>query len=143
VQADLVEPVLNKIQIQGFDVNVAMEGVAYTAEVYVTEGDYEGYENDSAAWTLVQTSEVMRQESAALAPLTLSNSIVVQAGSFQSFYVILTTSNIKFTNGNQEGGVYRSDDSIQFFESMGKTYPFGRTFRPRIFNSNIKYAVLS
>jgi len=74
----------------------------------------------------------------------LPQALTVSAGAKQSFYIKLEQAhNLRYTSGNNEGGVYKHDENIEFLEGIGKANAgsdgFGSTYRPRIWNGCIRY----
>lgn len=112
--------------------------------MFVKVGDYRGYESKPEDWTLVQDIEFVSEgdDKLSLLPL-LPNPIVVDAGEMVSFYLTLITPDLKYTNGNSEENIFASNEDLEFYEGVGKVFPFAGTFRPRIFNGIIRYTVLS
>jgi hypothetical protein len=119
-------------------------GAIHTAKVYTKTESYVGHERNPASWTLIQgpiNVESLREPVLTSPPL-FENPVAISAGATQAFYVTLTFSNMSYTNGHYEGNVYTSDDNLLFFEGVGKSYEFGSTFRPRIWNGNITYVTV-
>lgn len=132
------------IQIQQFEINAGDKEATLVAKVYTKAGDYRGSETRPEDWILLQDVEIISNGDPALTPLPfLSIPIVVDSGNTQSFYVTLTTSNLKYTNGNSEENIVASNLDLEVYEGVGKSYPFGNTFRPRIWNGKILYQALS
>jgi len=139
---------LKKMEVLGFDIN-ARAG-SYTAQVYTKVGGYKGYETSPAAWNLVQSVPVTSEGHDAFTPLpgfSLKNPLVIPAGEVRAFYVKLDSLNMKYTNGIKEGKVYKQDENLQFMEGVGKANNgpdntgFGSTYRPRVWNGRICYAL--
>lgn len=127
------------VVITGFDVNLT--GTA-TIEVYsITAGTtYVGNEANPAAWTLLGTAPNVVGAGAGvptLVPLTLN--VPINPAQQQGFYVTVTAGTLAYTNGTVLGSVFASNADIQFLEGIGKAYPFGATFSPRVWNGRIHY----
>lgn len=127
------------VVITGFDVNMA--GTA-TIEVYsITAGTtYVGNETNPAAWTLLGTAPgVVGAGLGVPTPVPLILSVPINPGQVQGFYVTVTTGTLAYTAGSVLGSVFASNSDIQFREGVGKAYPFGATFTPRVWNGRIHY----
>lgn len=135
----------SKLQILGFKIHTTGAG-SYNAKVYHKASDFVGSENKIGDWTLLQEANgVESQGEGTLTPLPplSSGPILLEAGSTHSFYVTLTTPYMKYTNGNSFGAMYAENEDMQFFQGNGKSYPFGGTFSPRIWNGEIIYVCCS
>lgn len=69
----------------------------------------------------------------------------VGGGTTLGIYVTLDSSDLKYTNGNELGGVYAQDDHIMLLEGTGvghyPLYSDDRFFSPRVFNGDVRYTV--
>ena len=131
---------LNDVAIQNFDCN--LDTGSWTVEVYAVTagGTFTGNETNAAAWSLIGTATVTGAGAGVPTDLGLSLAYWVSAGSTQGFYVTCSTgTGMNYTNGTTQGAVFASDSNIQFLEGVGKAYPFGSTFTPRVWNGNIHY----
>jgi len=130
------------LTVNSFDVHTA--GTALTVEVYaVTAGTtYVGNEANAAAWTLIGTATGITGAGTGLpTPLNLALGYSLNPGQPVGFYVTVTSGTLSYTNGTALGAAYASDAFMTFYEGVGKAYPFGSTFSPRIFNGNIHYGI--
>jgi len=133
---------INDVSICGFDVNLDVG--TWDLEVYgVTGGGtFVGNETNSSAWTLIGSAAgVVSNGLNAPTPLPISLMTPMTAGTTQGFYVTVTNgSGIKYTNGTTAGAVYAADSNLQILEGAGKTYPFGSTYSPRVWNGTVHYS---
>ena len=130
---------LNAIQLIGFEIHSRKAGTTVNAEVYTKTGSYKGFQTNAAAWTLIQKIAVKSNGEGLFTPLPLlPKPLVIPAGAIQAFYVTLDSADMRYTNGNNLGALYKSDNNLQFFQGVGTTYPFGSIFSPRIWNGRIK-----
>jgi hypothetical protein len=129
--------------ITGFDIHVNNTGINYTALVYTKMGSHNGSETNSAAWNLIQNvSNFEVRGIGNLTPLPLLGSpLRISANSTWAFYITLTTTGMRYTNGNVTGALYKEDDNLQIFQGTGNKYPFSTKSSPRIWNGAIKYTV--
>jgi hypothetical protein len=65
--------------------------------------------------------------------------VTISAGARRAFYVTNNSGTMAYTNGTAVGAVYAQDGFIQFLQGYGKSYPFGGTFQPRVWNGVIHY----
>jgi len=126
----------NEVVITGFDVS---PNTTTDYEIYYKVGTYLGFEGTSSAWTLLGSSTGIGPGTAIDAGIVLSQTI--PAGQTYSYYV---TSSIAsefqaYTTGNDESADIANDGNIRITEGIGIEYPFGTTYRPRIFNGRVKY----
>jgi hypothetical protein len=130
---------LQPVIITGFDVNLT--GTA-TIEVYsVTAGTtFVGNETNPAAWTLLGTvPNVVGAGAGVPTPVPLVLNVPINPAQQQGFYVTTTAGTLAYTNGTLQGAVFASNSDIQFLEGIGKAYPFGGSFTPRVWNGRIHY----
>ncbi len=126
------------VVITGFDIHLS--GSA-TVEVYaVTAGtSYVGNDANPSAWTLLGSAAVVGAGIGVPTPVPLTLNVPINPAQQQGFYVTVTTGVVQYTNGTSLGSVFASNSDIQFLEGIGKAYPFGGVFSPRIFNGRIHY----
>ena len=131
---DLV--VKNGITLTGLTVNPTGSG-AVTFEVYYRSGSYSGFENSSAGWTLIETHVgTSVTPGGYFFPLTTP---LTMAPGTHALYVTATSGSVSYTNGSSVGSIYASNNDIDFLQGIGKSYPFGSTFSPRIWNGILHY----
>ena len=130
------------LTIESFDIHTSATGL--TIEVYAVSagGTYVGNETNAAAWTLIGTATGINGAGTGVGtPLNLALGYQIQPGAPQGFYVTSTAGTLSYTNGTALGAPYASDAFLTFYEGVGKSYPFGSTFSPRIFNGVIHYGL--
>jgi len=113
-------------------------------KIYEKAGDYVGFENDEAAWNLIQEGVVTGAGPSTTTPLpNLITPLSVSAGTFHSFYIsFLANKNLIYSVGVEEGQlVAENSGEIKFFEGIGKSTEFGFSFRPRVWNGIIYYTL--
>ena len=131
---------LGDVTVNDLDVN--LDSGSWSVEVYVTSsgGSFTGNETDPSAWTLLATASVSSAGLNNVTNLGLSLGHSVSAGQTQGFYVTVNSgAGMNYTNGTSQGAVYASDANMQILEGVGKSYPFGATFTPRVWNGTIHY----
>jgi hypothetical protein len=120
-----------------FDNSVSASGMV---KVYYKAGSYMGSEAIPSAWTLIDSMMVTSAGTGMPTPIPITINIPVPMGQTYAFYVTGTgTMDVDYTNGTTEGAVYKSDANMQFKEGIGISYPFGSTYRPRIWNGTVFY----
>lgn len=131
---------LNPLSIVGFTVSPQGSGPT-TIEIYHKTGSYVGFENAATGWTLIQTSTI----TAAAQPIRVNftNPLAINAGQHAFYVTTTTTGTLNYTNGTTVGALLNSNADLQLFEGVGKSYPFGATFTPRVFNGRIIYGTAS
>ncbi len=132
--------ILDNITITDFDVH-QYAGQTGNFEVYYKTGTYNGFEGNAGAWTLLATATNITSSGLGNpTPLGLNLNLQLAPGNY-AFYVTGTNTNVHYTNGTNTNNIYAQNNEIQFFEGVGKSYPFGSTFSPRIWNGTIHYEV--
>jgi hypothetical protein len=134
----------NEVNILGFKIHSSVPNPdLINVEIYTKQGTHVGYDTNSNAWDLVDSFAgitSMGGDQPTELPL-LSQKIPVDEGETRAFYITLVNvTNMRYTNGLQSvGDVYKEDDNLQILEGYGKSYPFGSTFQPRVWNGFIIY----
>jgi MYXO-CTERM domain-containing protein len=126
------------ITIDGFDVHIATG--TQTIEVYYRAGSYSGFEGSSAGWTLAGSATVSGAGQGVATSVPIDVNLDISSGSRYAFYVTNTSGTMYYTDGGTEGSVYAQNADLFFYEGIGKAYPFGSTFRPRVWNGVIRYS---
>jgi hypothetical protein len=131
---------LNRVEIRSFDGN--LPAGTRIMEIYYRPGPYLGHETNASSWTLLGNVSVVSSGVGVPTPIPIDVQVVIPAGETYAFYVTgITGTALRYTTGTAVGAVYASDGNIEFLQGIGKSYPFGSTFTPRIFNGNIHYDV--
>lgn len=129
---------LNTVTITSFDINMSTS--PQTIFIYTHTGTMVGTETNAAAWTLVGTTAAPITGTAGTpTPVPIPVNVTINAGTTQAFYVTNNSGTMAYTNGTAVGAVYAQDANIQFLQGYGKSYPFGGTFQPRVWNGVIHY----
>lgn len=126
------------LTIDGFDVNIATG--SQTIEIYYKSGSYSGFETNSAAWTLAGSASVSGAGQGTAVTVPVDVNLSITSGQRYAFYVTNTSGTMFYTDGSTEGAVYAQNADLFFYEGVGKAYPFGSTFTPRIWNGVIRYS---
>ena len=133
---------LSNITVQDFDIN--LQTGTNSIEVYYKVGTYAGFETNGAAWTLLgSVSGLVSAGTGTPTNLGLNLSLSLTAGQTYAFYVTTTGGGapyLDYTNGTTVGALYSANGDLQIYEGVGKAYPFGGTFSPRVWNGAIRYS---
>lgn len=134
---------INAVSVAGFDVN--LDPGTWNLEIYHRAGSYVGHETNAASWTLVTTATGVASAGTNLpTPVGLTSAVAIPAGQTHSFYITVTNgTSMNYTNGTAAGAVYADDGNIRLFEGLGKSYPFGSSYSPRVWNGSVNYSVAS
>lgn len=122
-----------------FDIHTFSTGPQGVA-VYFKKGSFAGFDTDPSAWTIMASTSVNGLGFGVPTPIP-SNAVTpldILAGQTYSFYVTLISSEVYYTNGNIST---IQDANLQFIRGVGKSYPFGGLFSPRIWNGILRYSV--
>lgn len=154
------------ITVVGFDV-VTPSQEEVCVEIYSKSGSLEGFESDETAWTFLGSVSVMGQGKDALTPIPVGSfdfgeDTFIPAGETRSFYVTTQDQNLRYTaypDGTHTTGSVFVSDTIQLggpavervaapdtmelsvYTGVAKDYPFGPTWKDRMFNGNILYTL--
>lgn len=141
VMFDVVSNGLNAIEINCIESNWDPGGnISY--EIYVKSGSCIGFTNNPTAWTLHSSGTVMSAGNGNATLITLDSIIGVDCNDTVGIYLTNTggsNPNANYTNGTAVGQVYSSNNDISILEGYGKSYPFGFTYNPRVFNGTLHY----
>lgn len=145
IMFDVVSNGLNAIEINCIESNWDPGGnINY--EVYIKDGSCIGFANNSAAWSLQSSGSVLSAGNGNATLITLDSIIGIECWDTVGIYLTNTggwNPNANYTNGTSVGQVYSSDTDISILEGYGKSYLFGSTYSPRIFNGTIHYNTVS
>jgi hypothetical protein len=130
----------NTLNIYAFDMLPSSNSTNAGFEVYYKVGSYQGAETDATAWTLLQTFTNQNVITDVPHRLTLTNPLqLTGGGTTYSFYLTRTDASVRYTSTSNEYAVYVSNNDMDILEGIGKSYPFGSTFRPRMWNGTVVY----
>ncbi|MCH8554069.1 MAG: fibronectin type III domain-containing protein, partial [Schleiferiaceae bacterium] len=129
--------VINALEVTGFTVSPNGAGSG-EFEVWHRVGTYNGFENSSAGWTLVEAINIGAIPAAGQYRLNFTNPYPLTTG-IHAFYVTRVTGSVAYTNGTVAGALMNANADLEVFEGVGKVHPFGGTFNPRNFNGRIIY----
>ncbi len=115
-----------------------------TYRVYFKLGTHVGSENNSAAWTLLDTFTGVSSAGNNTPTFVDITDVVVPANTRISLYPTITTPNflgLRYTNGTGVGNTASANADLTIFEGTGNSFAFGRNFRPRVWNGTLDYTV--
>lgn len=127
-----------EITVQAFDIHT-YSSASVRVLVYTKPGTYVGFDKDISGWDLICDTTVVGQGSPnpTHIPESAVTPVVIPEGQVQAFYITLTESKIRYTNG-----IVTADDGIMTItQSAGKKYPFGDTYANRIWNGVVYYTI--
>ena len=127
------------IVIKAFDIHTYSTS-SVRVMVYTKQGTHEGFEKDPSVWTLICDTEITGAGSPkpTHVPAESVTAVSLLAGGTQAFYVTLNESKIRYTNGL----VAADDGTVTIVKSSGNRYPFGDSYRERIWNGALYYGVV-
>lgn len=110
--------------------------------IYYIQGGYEGYDTSAAAWTLAGEGVVIYNGENPPTEVPINLNLEMQAGETYGIYITSTGGTdmyAQYSSSSTEGNVYAADENLQFRIGVGKSTPWGYTYRSRIFNGRINY----
>jgi hypothetical protein len=124
------------IVVKSFDIHTYSTS-SVRVLVFTKKGTYAGFEKNRAEWTQICDTRVFGLGSPNPTPIPKEAVIpvTVAAGETQAFYVTLTESKIRYTNGI----VNADDGTLRIIQSSGNKYPFGDFYQQRIWNGVLYY----
>jgi PKD repeat protein len=130
---------VNDIIIQSFDIH--LDATTMFA-IFYKVGSYVGSETNPANWTLVDSVIVTANGQGAVTPCPIPVNITIPAGQTYGWYLTSTspTISVNYTNGTAVGNIYAQNADLQILEGVGKDWPFGATFTPRVWNGTVYYS---
>ena len=122
------------ITIESFDINIDN---SVDVEVYYKAGSYIGFETDASAWTLLGSAYCVSNGLNVPSPLAVGG-LTIPSGQTYALYITVTTgTGMNYTTLSSPP--YYTDGNLLIDNSCGKSYPFGSTFTPRLWNGTIYY----
>eukprot|EP00549_Striatella_unipunctata_P000525 CAMPEP_0118678302 /NCGR_PEP_ID=MMETSP0800-20121206/3136_1 /TAXON_ID=210618 ORGANISM="Striatella unipunctata, Strain CCMP2910" /NCGR_SAMPLE_ID=MMETSP0800 /ASSEMBLY_ACC=CAM_ASM_000638 /LENGTH=908 /DNA_ID=CAMNT_0006574129 /DNA_START=218 /DNA_END=2944 /DNA_ORIENTATION=- len=133
------------VMITSYDIHTTSKDEDEAVEIYVRPGVFYGHENSENGWKKICDTKVRAQGTGEWThvPQNTVTPIEMKPGEVWSFYVTLHSSRIRYSNGNRLGGIVSDTPQLTVFEGVGKSYKFGRTFSPRIWNGRMFFKVLN
>ncbi|MCC5916311.1 MAG: T9SS type A sorting domain-containing protein [Cryomorphaceae bacterium] len=129
----------NTLNIYAFDMLPSSSSTTAGFEIYYKVGSYQGAETDATVWTLLESFTNRNVTIDVPHRLTLTTPIQLNANTTYSFYLTRTDASVRYTSTSNEYGIYASNADMDILEGVGKSYPFGSTFRPRMWNGKVIY----
>lgn len=127
------------LDILGFDLN--LDPGSWNIEVYKKDGTWVGFDQTPGAWDLVDSNTVTSVASNVATFFDVAD-FTLDASSTTALYVTVTNGTaMNYTNGSGIGGVVVDNGELRILEGAGKSYAFGSTFAPRVWNGSIHYEV--
>ncbi len=106
----------NDISVTGFQLNVDSFSIL-NYEIYTKTDTWVGFQNNSAAWTLIGSGTVQGNGQGNASDLiSLTSPVSIATGSSTAFYTTLTTTDITYSNGTAVGNVFVEDENVQILE---------------------------
>jgi hypothetical protein len=102
--------------------------------VYIRAGGYEGFTSTASAWTLVSSNRINGQGSGIRTPVDVTD-FLLQPNTVYGIYITTTGSGLSYTNGTTS----YQNDFFRIDAGLGKSYPFGSNFSPRIWNGRVYF----
>jgi hypothetical protein len=131
--------ILNTLNVYAFDMLPSTTSSTASFEIYYKVGSYQGSEDTQADWTLLDTYSNQNVTQDVLHRLELTTPLTLSAGQTYSFYLTRTDGSVRYTTTSNEYAVYASNSDMEILEGIGKSHPFGATFRPRMWNGQVVY----
>lgn len=114
-------------------------------EVYTRSGSYRAEEYSSRGWVRVAYAIVQGKGAGYATPVPAElfrSAVFMRQGEIRGFYITLNSPDIIYSVGTADGAVYVGNDDIKFGEGAAKAYPFGRSYKPRVWNGSFNYDVV-
>jgi hypothetical protein len=121
------------VTINFFD--VLMIGDTGYVYIYYRPGSYAGHESDAAGWTLLDSvwMSITTQDSLYRIPIYVDK--VINPADTAAFYISGSGNiNMDYTDGAAENALFTQNAFLKILEGIGKSFPFGQTYTPRILN---------
>lgn len=141
VMFDVTANPTNNITVICFDANL-YAGSTADYEIYYKAGTFQGFEDNSGAWTLVGTAAAVTSNGVNVpTPLPIPVNINILAGETYAFYI---TNNfgggVSYTDISSPNAELVSNAIMTVNGGVGKSYPFGLTYNFRAANVTIHTA---
>ncbi len=129
-----------QLNISAFDLN--LDSGTGDIEVYIKNGSWVGFENDSAAWTLIDSASITSSGPNEASYFDVLD-FTIDAYLTTAFYITTTGLSMNYTDGTAVGNIAAQNSDLQILEGAGKEYSFAGTFEPRVWNGTIHYEAVS
>eukprot|EP00594_Rhizosolenia_setigera_P004119 CAMPEP_0178951116 /NCGR_PEP_ID=MMETSP0789-20121207/7037_1 /TAXON_ID=3005 /ORGANISM="Rhizosolenia setigera, Strain CCMP 1694" /LENGTH=1090 /DNA_ID=CAMNT_0020631933 /DNA_START=164 /DNA_END=3436 /DNA_ORIENTATION=+ len=133
------------LKITGFDLHIATTDFVQL-EIWYRNSSYRSREYRQWGWELlVNTNEIkgkgLDKRTFVSSDVFFTNLVVLE-GDIMALYITLTTPDLIYSVGVEDGAVAAGDDVLLIGEGASKTYRFGTSYKPRVWNGAIYYEVL-
>lgn len=129
----------NDITLSYLYANISVDEVF---NIYYKHGSYIGFENDSNAWTLAGSLNVVANgvDTPSMIPLNLNLSITA-GDTIGMYFVTPGSSSVRYTDATSgnEGDVYVDNSDLAITLGSGVSWPFDFVIGPRIWNGSVLY----
>ena len=132
----------NNINITGFGLN--LNSGQKTIYIYYKNGTHTGFENDSLAWTFLDSISVTSQGSGVPTYINLSSALSCTQSQTYSFFISNNDwPDFNYIAGNATGSLQASDPNISIYEGVGRRAKYFNSliFQNRKFSGVIVYNV--
>lgn len=131
-----------RLRLTSLDVHTTATTEVVVRVYAANEGSYRASEFRSAGWTQIARATVTGMGYGTPTPVSLSQGLVLEPGVVTGFYVTLEERAMVYSMGTLDGRVYAADEYLSIGEGAAKSYPFGRSYKPRVWNGSFHYEVL-
>jgi len=132
------------IMIRSIDIHTASTGNV-EVEVWTRSGSYRSQESSSRGWFLIVDTVVQGRGQGYATPIpeeAFASAIDMTQGEIRGWYVTLKSPDMIYSIGSLDGAIFVDNEDLTFGEGSAKTYPFGTTYKPRVWNGSFNYEVV-
>ncbi|MCD4774712.1 MAG: hypothetical protein K8S15_01510 [Candidatus Aegiribacteria sp.] len=128
---------LTPLTIVGFDCNLEVPSVSCDIFVYYKVGTADGFEQNSGAWTLLGTDNVIPAGSNLPTHVDVGG-LYMDTGDTVGLCIISSESNVEYTNGGPNTYT-NADMSITTLRGLSDGWPPSSVFAYRVWNGTVHY----
>ena len=144
-QAGIMFDIVSKhsdVSVYDFDLHLVSSNVEHV-KIFIKDGSHKGYENDPTSWRMIGAANILPQHRRSAIPPSTFDPFIIEKGESMGVYLTVVNSVMRYSGGvNGINDVFVENDDIAILEGTGKTYPFGESYAPRVFNGAVRYTVL-
>jgi len=131
----------DEIQVTSLDLHISTTSDVFY-EIYTKAGTHVEHEKSVYLWSIVSSGKIQGRGEFVKTPIPQESflAVTIPRNSVQSFYVTLTTSDLRYSSGIIKGNDYINADLLIQGGVVVSEYPFGfSTMEPCIWNGAIHY----
>lgn len=114
-----------------------------SVKIYTKTGTFQGSESNAAAWTLLDSAQIVNPANNSPEAVSSGFSLTIPANSVQGFHIVSNSSTLglNYTNGSTSGDTIRNEAFMAITGGLGADAAFTSNGLPRKINGTVSYCV--